>query len=185
MARNKEITMLTRTFLFAVIVAGGCLGQNEPAKAGGGPAAEPRYFHLDFVIKELEGGKTINARAYAVTVSTDRERTSVRSGNKVPVPTEQRHGAGATGNTQFTYVDVGTNIDCWNSKEVQGQLTLMVTAEVTSAAEAPDTPAPVIRQVKWNAPVVVPLRKPTVIFSSDDPSSKRQMQLELTASLIR
>ena len=177
--------MLTRTFLFAVIVAGGCLGQNEPAKAGGGPAAEPRYFHLDFVVKELEGGKTINARAYAMTVSTDRERTSVRSGNKVPVPSGPRPVTGAQSNTQFTFVDVGTNIDCWNSKEIQGQLTLMVTAEVSSAADAPDAPAPVIRQVKWNAPVVVQLKKPTVIFSSDDPSSKRQMQLELTASQIK
>jgi hypothetical protein len=57
----------------------------------------------------------------------------------------------------------------------------MVTAEVSSAAETTDAPAPVIRQVKWNSPVIVPLRKPTIIFSSDDPSSKRQMQLELTA----
>jgi len=176
--------MLTRTFLLAVIVAGGCLGQTEPAKAEGGPAAEPRYFHLDFVIKEMEGGKTINTRAYAMTVSTDRERTSVRSGNRVPVPMGSRP-AGAPSNTQFTYVDVGTNIDCWNSKEIQGQLTLMVTAEVSSAADTQDAPAPVVRQVKWNSPVVVPLRKPTVIFSSDDPSSKRQMQLELTASPIK
>ena len=82
--------MLTRTFLLAMIMAGACLGQTEPAKAGGAPAAEPRYFHLDFVIKELEGGKAINARAYAMTVSTDRERTAVRSGNKVPVPTGPR-----------------------------------------------------------------------------------------------
>jgi hypothetical protein len=56
---------------------------------------------------------------------------------------------------------------------------------VSSAAETPDAPAPVIRQVKWNAPVIVPLGKPTVIFSSDDPSSKRQMQLELTARPIK
>jgi hypothetical protein len=39
--------------------------------------------------------------------------------------------------------------------------------------------------VKWNAPVIVPLRKATVIFASDDPSSKRQMQLELTATPIK
>jgi hypothetical protein len=185
MTHNKEFTMLTRAFLLAVIVAGGCLGQNEPAKATGGPPAEPKYFHLDFVVKELEGGKVINARAYTMTVATDTGRSSVRSGNKVPVPTEQHRAAGAPGNTQFTYVDVGTNIDCWNSKEIQGQLVLTVTAEVSSAAEAPDVTAPVIRQVKWNAPVIVPLRKATVIFASDDPSSKRQMQLELTATPIK
>ena len=173
--------MLTRTFLVAVVMAGVCLGQSEPANAGG--TAERRYFHLDFVVKELEGGKTINARSYAMTVSTD-ERTSVRSGNRVPVPSGPRPAPG-TPSATFTFVDVGTNIDCWNSKEVQGQLALMVTAEVSSAVETPDAPAPVIRQLKWNSPVIVPLRKPTVIFSSDDPSSKRQMQLELTAIPIK
>jgi hypothetical protein len=32
--------------------------------------------------------------------------------------------------------------------------------------------------------VIVPVKKPTVIFVSDDMSSKRQMQLELTATPI-
>jgi hypothetical protein len=32
--------------------------------------------------------------------------------------------------------------------------------------------------------VIVPLKKPTVVFSSDDVASKRQMQLELTATPI-
>jgi hypothetical protein len=175
--------MRMRTFFIPVILAGGCLAQNQPAKAGGEPDAEPRYFHLDFVVKEVEGGKIINARAYSMTVGTDRGKTSVRSGNRVPVPSGQPGNALAS--TQFHYVDVGTNIDCWDAKIVQGQLTLMVIAEVSSAATAPDVPAPVIRQVKWNAPAVVALRKPAIIFSSDDPTSKRQMQLELTATPIK
>jgi hypothetical protein len=33
--------------------------------------------------------------------------------------------------------------------------------------------------------VIVPVGKPTVIFSSDDVASKGQMQLELTASPIK
>lgn len=172
--------MLTRTLLAAVIVAGGCLGQTEPAKPGA-PAPEPRYFHLDFVVKELDGGKTINSRAYAMTVSTDIERTAVRSGNRVPVPS----GARTPGNTQFNFVDVGTNIDCWKVKEAGDRLTLMVTATMTGAVETQDAPGPIIREVKWNSPVIVPLRKPTIVFSSDDPSTKRQMQLELTATPIR
>jgi hypothetical protein len=32
--------------------------------------------------------------------------------------------------------------------------------------------------------VIVPLKKPTVIFSSDDLTTKHQMQLELTATPI-
>jgi hypothetical protein len=43
---------------------------------------------------------------------------------------------------------------------------------------------PTIRQNRWVSTVAVPLKKPTVIFSSDDLTSKRQMQLELTATPI-
>jgi hypothetical protein len=167
MARDEELTMWMRTLVSAVILAGGCLGQNGPAKAGGAPAAESRYFHLDFVVKELEGGKTINARAHAMSVAIDGGRNSVRSGNRVPMSS----GPPGTPGVSYTYLDIGTNIDCWNVKEAQGQLTLMVSAEVSTAVHAADAPAPIIRQVKWNAPAIVPLRKPTVIFSSDDPSS--------------
>jgi hypothetical protein len=31
---------------------------------------------------------------------------------------------------------------------------------------------------------VVPIKKPTTVFSSDDPSGNRKMQLELTATPI-
>jgi hypothetical protein len=173
--------MLTRTLLMGVLVAGVCLAQGEPAKPGAGATTEPRYFHLDFVIKELDAGKTINSKSYSMTVSTNKDRTSVRSGDKVPIRTTPP-------NTQ--YIDVGTNIDCWNAGEVQGQLALMVTADYSSTADVSNasvpeiSPAPVIRQVKWNSPVIVPLRKATVIFTSDVPSSKRQMELELTATPI-
>jgi len=175
--------MLTRMFLIAVLVAGGCLGQSEPAKAAGRPAAERKYFHLEFVVKELENNKIVNARAYSMTVAVGLERSSIRSGNKLAVPSSPRSTTPATqGNAQFSYIDVGTNIDCWSAEMIEGQLALSVTADISTAADASDGPAPTLRQVKWNSPVIVPLKKPTVIFSSDDPSSKRQMQLELTAS---
>lgn len=171
--------MWTRTFLLTVLMAGGCFAQSEPPKAAAPQPAEKKYFHLDFVVKELEGGKTINARAYAMNVATDNERTSIRTGNKLPVP------SGGPGSKAFTFVEVGTNIDCWNAKEIQNQLALSVSVDISSAATEPDLPGPVVRQGKWSSPVIVPLRKPTVVFSSDDPTSKRQMQLEITASPIK
>jgi hypothetical protein len=41
-----------------------------------------------------------------------------------------------------------------------------------------------IRQTKWSSNVIVPIGKPTVIFSSDDATTKGQMQLELTATAM-
>lgn len=171
--------MLTRISLIAVLVAGVSLGQNEPVKAAAGSNAEAKYFHLDFAVKELEGGKTVNSRSYSMTVSTSRG-SLVRSGNRIPVVTQAANPQ--PNNPQYTYVDVGTNIDCSDAHEVQGRLALSVTVDISASVNAPDAPAPVIRQVKWSSPALVPLRKPTVIFLSDDPSSKRQMELELTAS---
>ena len=65
-------------------------------------------------------------------------------------------------------------------------LALYVTAEISSAAtERPADGPPMIRQTKWSSSVLVPLRKPTVVFSLDDPTTKGQMQLEMTATPIK
>jgi hypothetical protein len=84
------------------------------------------------------------------------------------------------------YVDVGVNIDCRALKEIQNQLALAVTSEISSAAaESASSGPPLIRNARWNSDVIVQIGKPTVIFSSDDPTTKRQLQLELTATPIK
>jgi hypothetical protein len=85
----------------------------------------------------------------------------------------------------LTYLDVGVNIDCRAAKEIQDQLALNVSAEISGIATEQPSNQPLIRQTKWESNVIVPLRKPTTIFSSDDPSTKRQTQLELTAIPIK
>ena len=162
----------TRAAVIAIMMAGACLAQNQ-----GKEADNAKYFHLDFVVKEVDGGKVVSARHYTASTATgdaNLSGCSIRAGSKVPAPSS---------GGQFTYLDVGVNIDCRGSKEVDGNLTLNVTAEVSSAITA-STP-PVIRQNRWNANVAVPLGKPTVVFSSDDMTTKGQMQLELTATPLR
>lgn len=176
-------TMRNKTKLAAVcgaiiLAAGTCAAQGEGAK----PAAEqPKYFHLDFVVRELDGGKVISARHYTTTVvaggSNVEYGCSMRSGNKVPVP-----AGGSIGSGSMTYVDVGVNIECRGAKEIEGSLALGVTAEISNAATS--SSPPLIRQTKWSSNVIVPAGKPTVIFSSDDVTTRGQMQLELTATAI-
>ena len=88
---------------------------------------------------------------------------------------------------EYTFLDLGVGIDCRAVKEVAGQLSLYVLADISSALQEP-TPSsglpPTVRQNKWSSTVLVPFKKPTVVFSSDDIASKRQMQLELTATPI-
>ncbi len=112
-----------------------------------------------------------------VAAQNNEPPSSIRTGSKVPV----RSG---TSIPQYQYVDVGVNIDSRNAREIQDQLALTVSADVSSYVAEADASAPLVRQTKWNSTVIVPFKKPTVIFSSDDPTSKRQMQLELTATRI-
>ena len=156
---------LAAAALMALCMASACLAQN----------AESKFYRLDFVVKDLEGGKVVNARAHSMTIETGGKASQIRTGNRVPV---------TSGPNQYQYIDVGVNIDCRDAKELQNSLSLYVGADISSTANEQNAPAPVVRQTKWSANVIVPLRKATTIFSSDDPSSKRQTQLELTATPI-
>lgn len=177
--------MWTRMFLIVVLLVAGCFAQNDPAKAEAAPTAEPKFFRLDFVVKELESGKVVNSRTYTMTVKTDVgtrwTETRVSAGSRLPVPPEpsEKRGAGVN------YVRVGTDITCRGTQELGNWLSTHVDAGISTGVSEPGAPAPVIRHVTWNPPVVVQLGKPTTIFSSDDPTSKRQMQLELTARPIK
>ena len=142
----------------------------------------PNSYRLDFTIKELEGAKTLSSRSYSTIVVPDLNTginpvntATIRTGSKVP---------SAAGGGHFTYIEVGVNIDVHNFKEMGKDLSMMVTADISSFVPDPTSTQPVIRQNKWSSKLLIPIRKPTVIFSSDDLTSKHQMQMELTATPI-
>src|SRR5215831_21234984 len=66
-------------------------------------------FKVDFTIRDTgdAGGKT--GRKYSLLVYSQ-NKGFFKIGNRVPVPTGGSTSVGA--NTQFTYVDVGVNIEC-------------------------------------------------------------------------
>jgi len=166
--RNK--TKFAITCGAILLTAGICAAQSDDAK----PAAEhSRYFHLEFVVKELDAGKVINARHYSTNTVVG-QKGVIRTGNKVPVQAGNPVG--------ITYIDVGVSIDCTVEQEIEGNLPLNVTVEISSSATSSNPP--MIRQTKWSSNVIVPIGKPTVVFSSDDVASKGQTQLELTATPI-
>ena len=176
--RNKTtLAMICGLLLLAAAV---CAAQSGAASS----AEQPKYYHLDFAVRELDSGRLVNARHYATTIATGGSGMdygcTMRTGNKVPVPSGPAVPNESSG--AFTYIDLGVNIDCRSAKEIQGSLALNVAAEISNAATS--SSPPLIRQTKWSANVIVQIGKPTVIFSSDDITTKGQMQLELTATPI-
>lgn len=131
-----------------------------------------RYYRLDFVVRESDQGKVLNQRAYslgvaAAGVAEGRDWWSLRAGTKVP--------AGSN------YVDVGFNLDV-RPEDAGGALQLRLKADLSSVApDAGNANLPPIRQMRVEEAVLVPINKPTVVFSSEDPSSKHQFQIEVTA----
>ncbi len=161
-----------RAILFAFILAAATL----QAHAEQPDTAPPRFYRLDFLIREVDGTHIVNSRSYSLVSATDpHNRTlSMRTGSKIPM--------------QGSYMDVGVSIDCRQMQEVGSDLSLTVVAEVSSAVPGSADSAghpPVVRQNKWDSSVIVPLRKPTQIFSSDDVTSDHKLQVELTATPIR
>ncbi len=162
---------------------------SEPAKAAEAPA---HFYHLDFVVQEMGGdGKPTNSRSYAATVSTDiHDRgTSIRTGSRIPVTTGSSSSSSnqALVNTQWQYQDVGVNIDAHHVHELGRQLSLDLVAEVSSVGTTsdPNLHQPVIRQNKWQAPVLIPIGKATVVFTSDSLDSKGSMQVVVTATPLQ
>jgi len=153
-----------------------------PCRAQADDASEPKFFRLDFTIKELESGKLINSRNYSMTIWIDKSSSSsIRSGEKVPFVSGK-----SGGDDHYQYQEFGVNIDCRSPRVVANQLSTWIVVDISGAGinEKPIA-LPLIRSTKWSATVVVPFRKTTMLFSSDDPSSKHQMQLELTATPIK
>lgn len=179
-------------------------GAQDTAKAPDTPAPpEPpaHYYHLEYVVQELgSDGKPTNSRTYSTIVSTERAQhfSAIRTGSRVPIVTGALHGPtgeakGAELEFQYQYLDVGVSIDSQNVREVGSQLALYVKAEISSLADSPPSTAsasglvndPVIRQNMWQAPVVIPIGKATVIFSSDALENKGGMHLVLTATPLQ
>ena len=137
------------------------------------------YYRLSFSIQEVgETGKVTNSRAYATSIATGPGPTAqIRTGDKVPMVTDNKG--------EVQYVDVGVSIDCIHAQEVDGKFSVQITADIsnTTKGTAPSAP-PLIRANRWSATVLVPIAKPTIIFSSDNLQDKGKLQVELTATRI-
>jgi hypothetical protein len=144
-------------------------------KAVAAPEKPVHAYRLDFSVKELEEGKTINTRQYSLNLNAD-DANEIKIGTRVPVE---------SGQGQYQYIDVGTSIWCRIGERSDG-IPVSVRAEISNFA-VPDheTGHPVIRQLKIDASTLALLGKPMIIGSVDDPNSKRQFQLEVTVTKLK
>jgi hypothetical protein len=177
---RKATAVWTIVILGLILCGGSVWAQNEgQAKAERESALKAVHaYRLDFSVNELEDGKKINSRQYALNLNAD-DANEIKIGTRVPV--EAAH-------EQFQYMDIGTNIWCRIGERPDG-IPLSVRAEVSNFAIPEQGTGhearPIIRQFKINASTLAQLGKPMVVGSVDDPTSKRQFQLEVTVTKLR
>jgi len=191
----RKTNLICCILLAASAFAPRAFAQETPQTAETAKTPEPpaRYYHLEIVVQELGAdGKATNSRSYTTTVSTDsREaQSSIRVGSRIPIASGSFTSGGDNKpvvNTQFQYIDVGVNIDARRTREIGRQLSIDLTADVSSVASATDSALhqPIVRQNKWQAVVLIAVGKPTVVFTSDSLDSKGSMQLVATATPLQ
>jgi|SRR5580704_5246014 hypothetical protein len=168
-----------------------CSGRKPAQAQDSTPKAEApkptQAFRLDFSLNEFEDGKKINNRHYSINVNVPGESREVKIGSRVPVAVGSSESKNALVNTQYQYIDVGTNISS-ELTERGDELLLRVSSEISNLDADPNHEArfgPVVRQIKMSGSTVVIPGKPMVIGSVDDPASNRQFQLEVTVTKLK
>lgn len=176
----NSVLILLGLALFAAPVRAQESKASDSKPAETKPQPETHYYRLEFVLKELgDDGRVVNSRTYHTDVATGGRFSQVRTGTKIPVRTNDKN--------EIQYLDVGVNIDCDSAHETPQGLGLHISAEISSIANptSGEIPSPVVRQNRWSSEALLPIGKPTVVFSSDNLENKGRMQVEVTATPIR
>ena len=133
-------------------------------------------------------------RRYTILMDASGHAT-FKVGDRVPVATGSfQPGVGGVGvnplvNTQFNYVDVGVNIDA-NLHEKDGKLELVSNIDISTISEhkaqpgSPTLPMPTVAQIKIVVDAVVPVGKPTLVASIDDPVTQRKFDVEALVTKV-
>ena len=143
-------------------------------------AQDSSTYKVDFTIRDTgdAGGKT--GRKYSLLVNPG-HKTTFKVGNRVPVTTAGTGGMG--GNVQFTYIDVGMNIEC-TVGENNSRLMLRGDVDISTAVMPEKgvnaAPAPTISQIRLSLDTAVAPGKPTTVASFDDPVTARKFDVDVT-----
>ena len=145
------------------------------------PAAQPKpliAYNLQFVLRELQDGKVVNTRNYAAVMQENLGPVDLKIGSRIPVKSEK----------EFTYMDIGTSIRCWDLKAQPPSVGLNCTVEISNFAlpeqklQTGIATAPVLNQIRSETHAVVEEGKQALISSIDDSNSTKRYEIAVTAT---
>ena len=148
-----------------------------------------KTYRITYTLTELDAGKTIGTEHLSLVV-VDGQRTTVKQGDKVPVATGSYSNGETTATgiqTQFTYLDVGLNIDA-TANDYNGGVLLKSKVEHSSLGQ-PSTIAgvqePVVRQTVLEGISIVTFGKPVMLGTIDVPNSTHHFDIAVILDPIK
>lgn len=138
-------------------------------------------YKLQFVLRELQDGKIVNTREYAMVVRDNYLPADLKIGSRIPVKDEK----------DFHYLDIGTSIFCGQVEGRAPYVALRCTVEISNFAlseqklQSGIATAPVLNQIRANLATVVEEGKQTMVSSIDDPSSTKRYEVAVTATKVK
>ncbi len=144
-----------------------------------------RSYRLTYTITEIDGGKRVGTQHFAVIVLGG-GRTALKQGDRVPVATGTYAPNTSGTQTQFTYLDVGLNIDASLDDAIDG-VRLRTKVEQSSIAEQTSGVGPsdpIVRQTYIEGTSVLTAGKPLMLGSLDIPGTTRHLDVEVAMEVI-
>lgn len=137
------------------------------------PAVQTTYV-LEYTVSELEGTRKVRSRNYTVQVN-DRSEGRLRVGSRVPLVTGE----------QVQYMDVGVNIDARPISVDSRSVRLNTKLEVTAMASTDSSRRPILRNMTSWGETVIPLDKPVILSSQDEPGTETTFQVQVIARIVK
>jgi hypothetical protein len=180
--------------VMVVLATAALAAQEAPAPPQAPRTAGLVSLKVSLVLSRYQGEKKITSMPYTLLVTANQaDRTSLRMGNQIPVPTPSI-GPGGERSTSYQYRDVGTNIDCSASTVPDGQfrLTLTVTdssvyypdrTDPTAASTTATTGAPAFRTFNSTFNILLRDGQTAQYSSATDQVSGQVIKLDATINV--
>jgi type II secretory pathway component GspD/PulD (secretin) len=136
-----------------------------------------KTYRLTYTVTEVDGAKKISSQRFAM-ILTDAQKTSLNQGSRVPMATSSSTPGVQT---QFTYMDVGTNFEATLYPTGTGaKLNSKVTQSSFVAATSSDaSQQPIVRNLTLEGSSMLTPGKPLTLGSMDVPGSTRHLEVEV------
>jgi len=144
------------------------------------PSVTP--LRVQVVLAEYDGEKKVSSLPYSFTVNADERRARpgslIRNGVRIPV---------ITAKDQFTYVDIGTNVDCSATLQEDGRYKLQMTLDRSSVSSESSggSGTPVIRQFRMDLNPVLKDGQTVESVASTDPLTGHVYHVSVTLNVLK